>query len=135
MYLLDTNTVAYIVNGRSKSARRKLASLGVDDRVLISTITEAEIRYGLAKKPEAKRLREVMEEFLAAMEILSWDSDAALAYGTLRAGMTSAGKNLSAMDMLIAAHAVAVGATLVSNDAAFRHVKGLHGLVNWATDV
>jgi tRNA(fMet)-specific endonuclease VapC len=135
LYLLDTNTASYILNGRSDAARRRLWRLDAKERVAISAITEAEIRYGLAKKPSAVRLSEAVEEFLAAIEILPWDSDAARTYGRLRAAMTSAGKSLSAMDMLIAAHAIAVDAVLVSNDGAFRHAKGLLGLVNWATDV
>ena len=135
LYLLDTNTVSYILSGHSDAARRRLLRLDSKERVAISAITEAEIRYGLVKKAGAVRLSEAVEEFLAATEILPWDSDAARAYGKFRAAMTSAGKNLSAMDMLIAAHAIVVGAVLISNDSAFRHAKGLPGLVNWATDV
>jgi tRNA(fMet)-specific endonuclease VapC len=116
-------------------ARRRLAGLGEDDRVVISAMTEAEVRYGLAKKSGAVRLSEAVEEFLAAVEILPWDSDAARAYGAMRAAMSAAGKTLSAMDMLIAAHAASVEATLVTSDKAFRHAKGLAGLVDWATDI
>jgi len=135
LYLLDTNTVAYVLNGRSKAARRRLKGVGVDDRVAISAITEAEIRYGLEKKPEAARWKQAVEDFLAAVEILPWDSDAARAYGAMRAAMSAHGKTLSAMDLLIAAHAAAVDATLVTSDKAFRFAKGVRECVNWATDV
>jgi tRNA(fMet)-specific endonuclease VapC len=135
LYLLDTNTVAYVLNGRSRRARRRLAGVGEDDRVTISAITEAEIRYGLAKKAGAVRLNEAVEEFLGAVEILPWDSDAARVYGLMRAAMSAAGKTLSAMDMLIAAHAASAGATLVTSDKAFRHAKGIEEIVDWATDV
>lgn len=133
LYLLDTNTVAYIMNGRSKAARRRLAA--VDGRVAISVITEAEIRYGLCNKPEAVRWKQAVEEFLSAVEILPWDSDAAHVYGTMRSEMRAAGRALSAMDLLIAAHAAAVGATLVTNDKAFRFAPGLRECVNWASDI
>ena len=132
-FLLDTNTVAYILNGRSKTGRRHLAEIGENDRVAISAITEAEICYGLARKPEATRWRDAVEEFLAAVEILPWDSAAARSYGEIRAAMQSQGKALSAMDLLIAAHANATGATLVTSDKAFRSAKVK--CVDWATDL
>jgi tRNA(fMet)-specific endonuclease VapC len=104
-------------------------------RVTISTITEAEILYGLAKRPEATRLRAAVEALLESVEILAWDSAAAAAYGALRARLTAAGKSLSAMDMLIAAHAVATDAILVTRDAGFAQVGFLRPVVNWATDL
>jgi tRNA(fMet)-specific endonuclease VapC len=103
--------------------------------ITISAITEAEILYGLAKRPEATRLRAAVEALLASVEILAWDSEAAMAYGTLRARLSAAGKSLSAMDMLIAAHAVATDAILVTRDAAFLQVEALRPVVNWATDL
>jgi tRNA(fMet)-specific endonuclease VapC len=134
-YLLDTNTVGYIVSGRSRAARAAMIEGTDHARITISTITEAEILYGLAKRPEAKRLRAAVEALLASVEILAWDSAAAAAYGTLRARLTAAGKSLSAMDMLIAAHAVATDAILVTRDAAFLQMEWLRPAVNWATDL
>ena len=134
-YLLDTNTVAYILNGRSRIVRKRLESLTEDDAVCISAITEAEIRYGLANKPHATRLREAVEDFLVAMEILPWDSDCARLYGEMRENLRSSGRTLSAMDLLIAAHAASVEATLVTSDKAFRFVKDYVALVDWATDI
>jgi tRNA(fMet)-specific endonuclease VapC len=98
-------------------------------------ITEAEIRYGLAKRPEAVALRERMEWFLAAVKVLPWGRDEARAYGVLRANLESSGKTLENMDMLIAAHAIAIGAVLVTNDKAFAQVEDLHATENWATDL
>jgi tRNA(fMet)-specific endonuclease VapC len=118
VYLLDTNTVSYILTGRSPVARKKLdESL---EESAISVITEAELRYGLARKQGA---------------VLPWDSGAAKAYALMRAKMTARGKTLSAMDMLIAAQASAVGACLVTSDRAFEQVDGLFACVNWATDL
>jgi len=134
-YLLDTNTLGYIVSGRSQAARAAMLEWAEQAPMTISAITEAEILYGLARRPEATRLRAAVEALLASVEILAWDSEAAMAYGTLRARLSAAGKSLSAMDMLIAAHAVATDAILVTRDAAFLQVEALRGVVNWATDM
>jgi len=135
LFLLDTNMVSYIVKGRSQAARHKMLSVKGDEIVCISTITEAEIRYGLARRPEASALKSLMEAFLASVQVLPWGRDEAEAYGELRAGLEASGRALGNMDMLIAAHAVSLGATLVSNDKAFQHVESLHATVNWATDL
>ena len=135
LYLLDTNTFAYIVNGRSPAARARMTSLIEHSPLAISAITEGEILYGLAKKPEAMRLRAAVESLLATVLVLPWDSAAASAYGTLRAQLSSAGKILSSMDMLIAAHAIASDAILVTSDKAFAQVEALRPVANWATDL
>jgi tRNA(fMet)-specific endonuclease VapC len=135
LYMLDTNTVSYITKGHSKAARARMLNLEEDEVVCLSVITEAEIRYGLAKRPEAVALRERMEWFLAAVKVLPWGRDEARAYGVLRANLESSGKTLENMDMLIAAHAIAIGAVLVTNDKAFAQVEDLHATENWATDL
>ena len=135
IYLIATNTVSYIVRGTSPAARTALIHLTNDDMGCISAITEGEIRYGLAKIPQAHRLQSAVEGFLTRIKILPWGREEARSYGELRAALESKGKALGNMDMLIAAHAVAVGAVLVTNDKAFRHVKGLAGIVKWATDI
>jgi len=133
--MLDTNTVSYIVKGRSKAARTRMLSLKEDEVACLSAITEGEIRYGLAKRPEATALRERMEWFLAAVKVLPWGREEAMAYGALRAKLELSGMTLENMDMQIAAHAIAAGALLVTNDKAFGHVEDLHATVNWATDL
>jgi len=134
-YLLDTNTVSYIAKGNSPAARARLAALGVDETVCISSITEAELRYGLARRPAAQALRASVERLLLKLNILPWGSKEAAAYGTLRAKLELAGITLSQLDLQIAANAIAVGAVLVTNDKAFKHVADLGETVNWATDV
>jgi tRNA(fMet)-specific endonuclease VapC len=134
-YMLDTNTVSYIVKGKSPAARAKLAGLQDGEIGCISIITEAELQYGLAKSPNVAVLRSPIEAFLAKIQILPWSREEALAYGQLRAKQESAGKTLGNLDLLIAAHAVAVGAVLVTNDKAFSQVTGLLGTVNWASDL
>ena len=135
LYMLDTNMVSYIAKGLSKAARARMLNLGDDEVACLSVITEAEIRYGLAKRPDAAALRERMEWFLAAVKVLPWGSDEAKAYGALRAKLESCGRPLGNMDMQIAAHAIAAGAVLVTNDRAFAHVDDLRATANWATDL
>jgi tRNA(fMet)-specific endonuclease VapC len=103
--------------------------------IAISVITEAEMLYGLARKPEATRLRFAVESLFDTISILPWDSSAAHAYGTLRARMSTAGKALSTMDMLIAAHAMSTDAILVTSDKAFSQIEALRPTLNWATDI
>jgi len=134
-YLLDTNTLSYIAKGRSPAARLRLQSLGEGDAACISSITEAEVRYGLAKRPQAHTLRAAIEGLLFKFRILPWGSNEADAYGNLRAKLEAAGTILSELDLLIAAHAIAVSAVLVTNDKALARIKDLHGTVNWATDI
>jgi tRNA(fMet)-specific endonuclease VapC len=133
LYMLDTNMVSYIAKGHSQAARTRMLNLGDDEVACLSVITEAEIHYGLAKRPEATALRERMEWFLAAIKVLPWGRDEARAYGKLRAKLESSGKILENME--IAAHAIAAGAILVTNDKVFAQVDDLQATVNWATDI
>ena len=133
-FMIDTNTVSYIVKGNSPASRAKLAGLRNDQIACISAITEAELQYGAAKSPNAKTLRPALEGFLAKIQILPWGRDEAHVYGRLRAKQEAAGKPLGNLDMLIAAHAVSVGAILVTNDKTFSHVADLSAILNWATD-
>ena len=134
-YLLDTNTLSYIAKGKSPAARMRLESLDGKDTVCISAVTEAELRYGLAKRPAAHALRAAIEGLLFKFRILPWGSKEAAAYGDLRARLEELGISLADMDMMIAAQAIAAGAILVSNDRAFSHIAGLPGIENWASDL
>ena len=135
LYLLDTNMVSYIVRGRSSAARTRLLGLKDDEIACISAVTEAEIQYGLAKRPHATALKLLMDGFLASIRILPWGRDEAQAYGVLRAKLETHGITLGNMDMMIAAHAVTTGAVLVTNDKAFGKVNELHATENWAVDL
>lgn len=135
IYLLDTNMVSYIARRRSPAARTHLELIGHEDIVSISAITEAEVRYGLAKRPAAYALRAAIEAFLFKVRVLSWGSPEAAAYGDLRAKLEAAGVTLAAMDLLIAAQAVGAGAILVSHDKAFQHVTPVLKTMDWATDI
>lgn len=133
--MLDTNTVSYIARGRSPAARARLLERNSNEALCISAITEGEIRYGLAKRPDATALKVLMEGFIASIRVLPWTQAEARAYGSLRARLELAGTTLGNMDMMIAAHAIAVGAVLVTNDKAFAQVEQLRSRVNWATDL
>lgn len=135
LYMLDTNMISYLVSGRSEAARSSYLGYETSARMTLSAITEAEIRFGLEKKPESTRLRKTFDEFFESVHVLPWNSDAAKAYGKLRSGLWAVGKSLSLMDLLIASHAIAAGAILVSHDQAFQHVKPFVTVEDWATDV
>ena len=130
-YLLDTNTVSYAIKGNVPHVRERLQKVPVSD-VAISVITEAELRFGVAKYPDATRLKLIVEEFLSFVDIRSWDSDAARQYATVRAVVEREGRPIGNLDIMIAAHALALGAVLVSGDRVFRRVKGLK-IEDWGT--
>ncbi len=133
--MLDTNTVSYIVRGKSPASRAKLANLKHGEIACISAITEGEIQYGLAKNPKATALRSTVEGFVAKIQVLPWGREEAQAYGELRAKQEAAGNQLGNLDTLIAAHAISVGAILVTNDKVFSRVPDLAAILNWATDL
>ncbi len=81
--------------------------------------------YGAARLPAAARLNAIVEEFLIRVTIHAWDSAAAREYGRLRAALERAGAALGNLDTMIAAHALAKGAVLVTHDKAFARVTGL----------
>ena len=130
LYMLDTNTASYIIKGKPVAVREHLCKIPIAS-VCISSITQAELLRGVARKPEAKRLPIAVKEFLIRVEIMPWDSDAAEAYAQLRTFCESEGTSLGTMDMLIAAHSVAVGAVLVTNDQAFYKVKHHLSIEDW----
>ncbi len=133
--MLDTNMVSYIVKGRSRAASARLLALLDDEIATLSAITVAEIRYGLARRPEAKALKALMDVFLAGVLVLPWGRDEAETYGRVRAKLEKSGLSLGNMDMMIAAHAIVTRATLVTNDKTFAQVDELTATVNWATDL
>jgi tRNA(fMet)-specific endonuclease VapC len=122
--MLDTNSVSALISKRSRPVRDRLDRAGLTD-TSTSSLVYGEVRYGLIKNPEATRLAAAATKFFAEIDILPWTMETAEVYGVLRARMRRLGKALQPLDMLIAAHALEAGATLVANDRAFRHVPGL----------
>ncbi len=129
-FMLDTNMASYIIKGANDAVQRRLENVPMAS-VCISAVTQAELLRGVAKKPDAKQLPLVVNEFLLRVEILPWDSRAAEAYAALRTAIEKEGKPLGAMDMLIAAHAASSGAILVTNDKAFYNVRKHLSLEDW----
>ena len=119
--MLDTNALAAIVGGHAPTTARQLFLQGF----CISVITEAEIRFGLAQRPYKAALRASLERMLSTIDIRPWTSATARRYGPLRAELAALGKPLAPLDLMIAAHALAEGATLVTDDRAFAQVPGL----------
>jgi tRNA(fMet)-specific endonuclease VapC len=120
-YLLDTNVISHIMQGRDALLLARLTQVPVG-QVVISSITLAELEYGLHRKGQPVRLRNALTQVLLRMDVLPWDEAVATCYGELCATLETQGINLSDFDMMIAAHAVAVNATLVSRDKAFAQV-------------
>lgn len=133
-HMLDTNTVSYVIKGVPVAVRDHLRSVPMAT-VCISAITEAELLRGVARKPEAKRLPLAVKEFLLRVQVLPWDSDAANAYAQLRTAYEIEGKPLGTMDMLIAAHSLAVAAVLITSDKAFYNVKHHLMLQDWTKPI
>ena len=123
-YLLDTNTASYVIKGSFPRVRARLLRVPMAD-VGISVVTEAELRFGVERRPEATALKRVVEEFLLRVEILPWNSEAARHYARIRASLEKEGEPMGNLDLMIAAQAVAAEAVLVTHDHVFRRVKGL----------
>jgi tRNA(fMet)-specific endonuclease VapC len=123
-YLLDTNTASYVIKGNFPRVRERLLKVPMSE-VGISVVTEAELRFGVARKPEVVRLKTAVEEFLLRVEALSWDSDAAQQYAEVRVDLERTGKPMGNLDLMIAAQALADQVVLVTHDHVFRRIKRL----------
>src|SRR5437899_5876442 len=110
-FMLDTNNVSYALKGNPPSVREHLRQVPMA-QVCVSSITEAELLFGLALKPQATKLAELVNQFLMGVSVLPWDSAAAKAYSDLCSPSWKRGHPLAAMHMLIAAHAFASALTL-----------------------
>lgn len=135
LYMLDTNTVSYLVHKRSAQLQRSIDTLPTGDRLCVSLVTEAELLYGLAIMPKAQRLAHAIDFLLAGIDIVPWTSHTAKTYAALRAQNRRLGLAAGDLDLLISAHAIAEDATLVTSDAAIRKLKGGLVTVNWANDI
>jgi len=128
-FMLDTNLCIYAIKHRPPeviAALRAHESAGLG----LSSITVAELYFGAAKSGSARNLS-ALEQFLAPLELADFDRSAAAAYGPLRAALEAAGTPIGPLDTQIAAHALALGVTLVSNNTReFARVPGLR-LENW----
>ncbi len=127
-YTLDTNIVSELIRNPAGPAARRARQEA--DAVCVSIIVAAELRYGCARKGSPQLLRKV-EAFLASVPVLPFDEPADATYGSIRKELEAAGLPIGSNDLLIAAHAHALGATVVTaNVAEFRRVRGLT-IENW----
>lgn len=126
--MLDTNAVTAIIKDRAKTLNATLN----ERPSCISVITEAELRFGLARRAINVDLRRIVENYLATVDILPWTSASAQRYSLLRNELEMLGKPLAPMDLMIVSHAMAEDCTLVSADRAFAQVHGLN-LLDWST--
>ncbi len=129
--MLDTDTASYIIKGRSPQVEAKLTQI-MPSMICISVVTRAELMYGLKRLPSDHRLHIGVRQFLKIVRILPWDSEAADYYADIRHQLVSSGQPIGEMDMMIAAHSLAAGAVLVTNN--LRHYERIAAplcLVNW----
>jgi tRNA(fMet)-specific endonuclease VapC len=128
-YLLDTNVVSDLVRNPQGKVAQRIRKVG-EDRVCTSIIVAAELRYGAAKEGSA-RLHEQLEAVLGALDVLPFEPPADAIYASLRASLEQVGTPIGAHDMLIAAHALALGSTIVTdNEKEFARVRDL-ARENW----
>ena len=129
-YLLDTNICIYLIKQKPQNVLEKFQTLTLSD-IGISSITVAELEYGTAKSQQPEKNRAALNQFLLPLEIVKFDQSAATIYGELRSDLERRGLVIGAMDMLIAAHALSLGVTLVTNNMKeFARIPKLR-LENW----
>ncbi len=130
MFLLDTNICIYLIK---KQPARVLAMLRTKtlDEVAISSVTFAELQYGVEKSARREQNQQALTHFLAPLQILAFDEPAGRAYGQVRADLEKRGKPIGSLDLMIGSHALALGATLVTNNTReFKRIRGL-AVENW----
>ena len=129
LYLLDTNILSHLVRQPQGPVAARIANVG-EDNVLTSIIVACELRYGAAKRGSRKLTRQV-EAVLGAITILPLEAGADRHYATIRTALEKRGTPIGANDMLIAAHARAIGAVCVTaNVSEFKRVPALK-VENW----
>lgn len=129
-FMLDTDVCITLIKKRPAGLLRKLTALAPGEAG-ISAVTLAELRFGVAKSAEKERNATALEEFILPLETADLDKAAAAEYGRVRAALEACGKPIGPLDTLIAAHALSLGAVLVThNTREFRRVAGLV-LADW----
>ena len=128
--LLDTNICIFIIKQRPVTVLNRFLEYQVGD-IGISSITFAELRYGVAKSTHREKNAKALDEFVIPLEVVFYDESAAHVYGDIRAALEKAGTPIGSMDLLIAAHAVSLGIPLVTNNTReFTRVPSLN-IIDW----
>jgi len=128
-YMLDTNIISDLIRNPQGRAAKRIAKVG-ENNICTSIIVAAELRYGCAKS-FSKRLLKAVEDLLSEIDVLPLDVPADAEYGGIRSELEAAGRPIGGNDLLIAAHAYAIGATIVTaNTNEFKRIRGLN-VENW----
>ena len=132
-FLLDTNICIYVKNSRLPEVRRRFMGLRFGEAVL-SVVTFGELLYGAQKSSKRAEIIEELEQFRELVPVVPLPIDAAQFYGAIRADFARRGESIGNNDLWIAAHAMAAGLTLVTNNAReFQRIGDLR-IQNWAGD-
>ena len=130
--MLDTNICIYIIKNKPQSVLDELKKCNVGD-IILSSITVSELIYGAHKSQFVEKNLKAIEHFLIPFDVAEYDYKAALEYGKLRASLEKKGQPIGSLDMLIAAHALSLDMTLVTNNIKeFERVEGLK-VENWVS--
>ena len=129
-YMLDTDIASDVIRRRPERLLARFAAEA--GHLCVSVITEAELRYGVERR-QSRAIETAVTAFLARLPVLDWARAAASAYARLRARLAAEGRPIGNMDLMIAAHALASGSVVVTNNV--RHFSGIDELVveNWAS--
>ena len=131
IYMLDTDTASYLIRGQSTALDTRIEATA-PEQICISAVTRGELLYGLRIKQGAHRLEKIVDQFLARVRSLAWGDGAATHFAAVASAMHIAGTPIGTMDAMIAGHALAEGAILVTNNV--RHFSRVAGLdiENWS---
>jgi len=128
--MLDTNICIAIIRRRPKDILQKFSSYQVGD-ICISSITLAELRYGVSKSLYQEQNQVALDEFILPLEVAAFDHTAALFYGGLRSSLEKQGTPIGPLDTMIGAHALSLNLTLVTNNTKeFNRIQGLK-VIDW----
>ena len=131
--LLDTDTCIYLIKNKPPEVLSRFEEYAIGD-VGVSSVTVAELSFDARKSRRPLQNERALEQFLLPLEVADFDRAAAIAYGSIRANLEKQGRPIGSLDTLIAAHAVSLGVTLVTNNGReFGRVPGLN-LDNWVGD-
>ena len=125
LYMLDTDTVSHLVRGRNPTLDSRVATVA-PKHLCISAVTRGELLYGLRLKDGAPRLPQLIDQFLLRLQCLPWDEAAATHFASIAADLHKAGTPIGSMDAMIAGHAMAARAVLVTHNG--RHFSRVVGL-------
>ena len=130
-YMLDTNTVSHLLK-KHPTVSRRVVAVPITS-LCISAITQGELLFGLARRPDATALHAAVREFLRRVDVLPWDAATSEVYGPARAASQREGRVLAPMDLLIGSHALSIDAILVTNDHAFGQLPDL-SIEDWTEE-